>query len=104
MTVELALYRAVGKIYIQPGYREIGDGEEFEYAGAATTPMTPLNAPARAAKLKSIGKRWREAKPFHLRRIAKSLGGFSHGTDAEVVACIEEFITRETESQKETSS
>jgi hypothetical protein len=102
MTDETPRYRALGKLCLEPGWRTIEDGAEFEYSGAPHVGMEALNASARKAKLASIGPRWRQnLRPQRINRLARSLG-FSHGTDAEAAAHIENFIAHET--QKETAS
>jgi hypothetical protein len=102
VAAEVPLYRALGKLCLEPGWREIAAGAVFEHAGPATNGMMPLNAAARKAKLASIGPRWREKRQAEIFRLARSLG-FTGGTDAEASAHIEKFI-RETQSQKETAT
>ena len=95
-------YRALGRLVLEPGWREIAAGAEFEHDGPASNGMMPLNPAARAARLKSIPSNWRAAPhPGQIRRLARSLG-FAGGTTSEATAAIEAFI-RETESQKETT-
>jgi hypothetical protein len=94
-------YQALGKLCLDPGWREIKDGAEFEYSGTPTCGMRPLNRAARVAKLASVGPRWREKRQAEIFRLARSIG-FTGGTDAEAAAHIENFI-RETESEKETT-
>jgi hypothetical protein len=102
VTTEIPKYRALGRLCLEPGWREIAAGAEFEYSGTPSNGMVPLNGPARAAKLRSIDRHWRETRSEQIRRLAKSLG-FAAGTDAEASAHIEAFI-RETEIQnKETT-
>jgi hypothetical protein len=95
MTDEPARYLAIGHLCLEPGWREIKDGAEFEHDGPPTNGMKPLNRSARLAKLASISPRWRETRPLQIRRLAASLG-YTGGTDA--AAFIEKWI-RETESQ-----
>jgi hypothetical protein len=99
MTDETPRYRALGKLCLDPGWRTIEPGAEFEHTGAVTSGMRALNAAARKAKLASIGPRWREKRQAEIFRLARSVG-FDGGSDAEAAAHIENFI-RETE--KETS-
>jgi hypothetical protein len=95
-------YRALGRLVLEMGGIEVKADSEFFHEGAATNGMLPLNAAARAARLKSIPGNWRDAPhPGQIRRIARSLG-FNGGTTSEATAAIEAFI-RETESQKETT-
>jgi hypothetical protein len=97
-------YRALGRLVLEPGWREIEAGAEFEHDGPATNGMLPLNAAARVSKLASIGPRWREARPQQIHRLARSLG-WTGGTDAAAEAHIENFIAEtESQNQKETSS
>jgi hypothetical protein len=102
VTDEPARYQALGHLCLEPGWREIAAGACFEHDGPPTNGMLPLNGPARAAKLRSIDRHWRDnPRPEAIRRLARSLG-WTGGTDAEAAAHIEKFI-RETESQKETT-
>jgi hypothetical protein len=104
VAAEVPRYQALGKLCLEPGWREIAAGAVFEHDGPATNGMRPLNAPARQAKLASIGPRWREARPQQISRLARSLG-FTGGTDGEAAAAhIKNWVARETEIQKETSS
>jgi hypothetical protein len=96
-------YRALGRIVLPAtgvdGSRTIEADENFFYDGVPNNAFRPLNALARAAKLKSIDRHWRETPHRQIGRLAKSLG--YHGADsAAAQAFIDEFI-RETE--KETS-
>jgi hypothetical protein len=102
VAAEVPLYRALGKLCLDPGWRTIEQGETFEHLGVPTNGMRPLNGSARKAKLASIDRRWREKPPVQIFRIARSLG-FSHGTAAAASAHIENWITSETEIQKETT-
>jgi hypothetical protein len=103
VAAEPARYRAIGRLCLEPGWREIAAGACFEFSGRATHGMVPLNAAARKAKLASIDRHWRDnPRPEATRRLARSLG-FAGGTDAEAAAHIEKFI-RETEIQKEAMS
>jgi hypothetical protein len=102
VTDEAAKYKALGRLCLEPGWRTVEDGAEFEYSGVPSNGMLALNGPARKAKLASIGPRWREKQQAEIFRLARSLG-FTGGTDAEASAHIENFI-RATEIQKETSS
>ena len=91
-------YRALGRLVLEPGWIEVKSGSEFEYSGTPSNGMLPVNAAARAARLKSIPSNWRAAPhPGQIRRIARSLG-FAGGTTSEATAAIEAFI-RETETQ-----
>jgi hypothetical protein len=105
VTTEIPRYRAVGRIFLSAagpvGSRIIEAGAAFDYDGVPDNSMRPLNAAARAAKLKSIPSNWRAAPhPGQIRRLARSLG-FAGGTTSEATAFIENFI--ETEIQKETT-
>jgi hypothetical protein len=101
MSDEAPRYRALGKLCLEPGWREIEPGAEFEHAGPATAGMRPLNAPARKVKLASIGPRWRETRPQQIHRLATSLG-WSGGSTSAAEVFIEAFI--KTETLKEPSS
>ena len=102
MTGEPARYLAISHLVLEPGGIEVKSGSEFEYSGTPSNGMLPVNAAARAARLKSIPSNWRAAPhPGQIRRLARSLG-FAGGTTSEATAAIEAFI-RETESQKETT-
>jgi hypothetical protein len=95
-------YLALARLVLEPGWIEVKAGSEFEYSGPPTNGMLPVNAAARAARLKSIPNNWRAAPhPGQIRRLARSVG-FAGGTTSEATAAIEAFI-RETESQKETT-
>jgi hypothetical protein len=101
MTGEPARYLAISHLVLEPGGIEVKSGCEFFHEGPPSNSMLPVNAAARAARLKSIPSNWRAAPhPGQIRRIARSLG-FAGGTTSEATAFIENFI--ETEIQKETT-
>jgi hypothetical protein len=91
-------YRALARLVLEPGWREIAAGALFEHDGPATSGMMPVNGAARRAKLRSIDRHWRDVRPQQIHRLARSLG-WAGGTDAEAAAHIEAFI--KTETQKE---
>jgi hypothetical protein len=99
VTDKPARYLAIGKLCLDPGWRTIEPGAEFEHTGAATSGMKPLNPAARKAKLASIGPRWREKRQAEIFRLSRSLG-FTGGTDAEAATHIEKFIA---ETEEETT-
>jgi hypothetical protein len=92
----------MARLVLEPGWIEVKAGCEFYHEGLPSSGFMPLNASARAAKLRSIDRHWRDnPRPEAIRRLAKSLG-FDRGTDADAVAAIEKFI-RETEMEAATS-
>jgi hypothetical protein len=99
-------YLALGRIFLAAAgpsnpARIIEEGQEFFSEGVPNNGFRPLNAAARAAKLKAIGMRWREnPHPAQFRRLAVSLG-FAGGTTAEAQDFIAGWIAHET--QKETT-
>jgi hypothetical protein len=101
---ERPLYCAIGRLVLPAAgpvaARVIEAGEQFDWDGIPNNAFRPLNAAARAAKLKSIPLHWREAtRPEQTIRLAKSLGYI--GTDgAAARAHIENF---ETEVEKEST-
>jgi hypothetical protein len=101
MTAEIPIYRALERLTIRGRDgrpREVAVGASISFEGKPGAALLPLNASARANKLRAIVAGPGPHKPPSPVRLARSLGFEGHDT-AEAKAFINDFVLRETARQ-----
>jgi hypothetical protein len=105
MTGETPRYRAIEDLSIRTrdrGLREVRIGESVSFEGKPGAALLPLNASARANKLRAIVAGPGPHRPVDPVRMAKSLG-FTGDDAGAAQDFIQKWIANETASQKASS-